>query len=124
MTTDDGGAHWRALDGVENPQGVSVVGESSMFVLGNGELYYSTDGRKTWSRRALDIKGLYCIRFVSEKVGWIGGYVNQTGAVFQTIDGGMNWHSGEGITSNGIADIGAFGTNLWGIGGNTPRRRP
>jgi photosystem II stability/assembly factor-like uncharacterized protein len=58
--------------------------------LDSSAIINTIDGGENWIIQKSGITGgLYCVQFINENVGWVGG----SGAIFKTTDGGTNWVS-------------------------------
>lgn len=61
---------------------------------GRGLVCKTTDGGTTWS--VIDSSStdkFYCVQFLNESIGWIGGWNDTAGVVARTTDGGLTWHT-------------------------------
>jgi photosystem II stability/assembly factor-like uncharacterized protein len=61
---------------------------------GRGLMCKTTDGGTTW--KVIDSSStdrFYCVQFLNESIGWIGGWNDTAGVVTRTTDGGVTWHT-------------------------------
>jgi photosystem II stability/assembly factor-like uncharacterized protein len=80
----------------------------------------TSDGGKTWQRLSIPADHLTALRFIDERVGWAGGFVNRDvaqiacqraapagaqpckGVVVRTEDGGHTWTTVLAVPTNGV----------------------
>jgi photosystem II stability/assembly factor-like uncharacterized protein len=66
--------------------GYSSVSKSSTQALSsNGDIFRTTNGGKTWRKMELNMRGIYHISFISDKIGF---FTTDDGYLYKTIDGG------------------------------------
>ena len=61
---------------------------------GKGLMCKTTDGGTTWN--VVDSSAgdkFYCVQFLDESNGWIGGWNDTAGIVARTTNGGLTWHT-------------------------------
>ncbi|HLW76591.1 MAG TPA: hypothetical protein VKS01_06385, partial [Bryobacteraceae bacterium] len=116
LTTEDGGATWKAqkTPAAVTGEGAFAASNSCLIVRGEheawfgtggkggGRIFHSTDGGKSWSVTKTPIRndsasaGIFSIAFSDAKHGMaVGGDYNQptetTGNIVETSDGGKTW---------------------------------
>jgi photosystem II stability/assembly factor-like uncharacterized protein len=78
----------------------------------------TSDGGATWQRLPIPVSHLTALRFIDERVGWVGGFADRDvpqiacqqaseaqpckGVVLRTEDGGVTWQTVLAIPTNGI----------------------
>jgi len=108
LRSTDAGDTWFPVGNVPTGLG-SMARLSSTSVAGvsnNGDVWLSTDGGFTWTRRFVgigDLPASWNIKFFDAQTGHV---VGQGGTILRTTDGGLSWtvmNRGRGTEWNGIA---------------------
>ena len=106
IKTTNGGVNWEtqqagllydlySVDLVDSLVGFAAGGRDSSIFLN------TTDGGETWTKKtlllgALNSPTLNCVEFIDANVGWIGSegqFLNHSGNISKTTDGGDTWSS-------------------------------
>ncbi len=106
LKTTNGGTNWFTLssgntfdlfsvDFIDTYIGYAVGGRDS------SKFLKTTDGGITWNIRTLDLVAintpmLNCVEFIDENTGWVGSegqFLNHSGNISKTTDGGETWFS-------------------------------
>jgi photosystem II stability/assembly factor-like uncharacterized protein len=92
LKTEDGGKSWFSIDanvvsGSFNPNfnynGLFFLNSNKGFIYGHwGQLVSTEDGGKSWKDTTFE-EGVYCMDFVNDSVGFLGG---ASGTMFKTTD--------------------------------------
>lgn len=121
LQTNNSGNNWHLKLFNQSPyhEQIDIVNEQTIWVTGEGALYYSLDGGNIWNESAISgSAGLSFVKFMNQTHGWTASM----GVLFATIDGGLNWQIVPGwsfstdvprdmhiITAEEIWAIGFFG---------------
>jgi photosystem II stability/assembly factor-like uncharacterized protein len=91
--TDDGGENWRQTLSYDQPDNLwhaSFVDFATGWIMGNHELWRTTDGEKWIAVEGIGKQNgdLADLDFVSAKEGWIA---TSNGSILHSVDGGATW---------------------------------
>ena len=101
---------------------VSFVSALTGWVAGDGAIWNTTDGGRTWHRQYTGRVQIYSLSFASASVGWAAGTdpIPGTGILFGTIDGGRTW-SKLGEPRNPVRTMSfADGSHGFAVAGGSP----
>ncbi|HMG92272.1 MAG TPA: T9SS type A sorting domain-containing protein, partial [Chryseolinea sp.] len=112
--TYDGGSKWESIgpplvgaktgqfDFVSDDVGYAIAGGEAGTSATSASVYKTIDGGKSWSKThaagSLAMEDLYCLDFINENVGFVGGGYNFKVGL-KTVDGGKTWSPMQGVES-------------------------
>lgn len=101
LKTTDGGESWSVKDEGRDVACIQFTSALRGWAVGDGLVMQSTDGGESWTQQTIEGVDSWfeSVCFVSDSIGWIGGYL--PGTVLSTTDAGSHWQpQGSGIDVN------------------------
>jgi len=100
LRTTNSGVNWVSISSgtSQNLQAMTFPTQYSGYIVGDSGLVLKTsDGGNNWTNISFQSKNLYCLSFLNESTGYIGGLgissFSEIPKIFKTTNGGFRWDS-------------------------------